>query len=138
MVGHVLEVSYRAAPKQVIELSRAFAPRLVLGTGVARTRTVPQVERFGRGGPPSGPDVRGRLPKNLGPGFHECPFAETAAQALGVGVSEDAGRYVCNAWLYLVGRALSTPVAFLHLPPAGMDPEKLLKGLGRLLPLLPA
>lgn len=136
VVGEVLEVSYGAAPKRVIDLARAFRPLLVLGTGVARTRQEPELERFGRGGTPVGLDVKGRCPESLGEGRYECSFAAEAAAALGVGLSEDAGRYVCNAWLYSVGRGMKRPVAFLHIPPAGMDPGRLLKGLGRLLPLL--
>ena len=45
-------------------------------------------------------------------------------------MSEDAGGYVCNGWLYRVGRALpDTPVCFVHIPPTGLAPERLLEGL---------
>ena len=49
------------------------------------------------------------------------------AGALGGVVSEDAGRYVCNAWLYRTVCALGSeiPVLFLHIPPAGFADQTL-------------
>jgi hypothetical protein len=55
------------------------------------------------------------------------------ALALGANVSDDAGRYVCNAWLYRVARGFPAPVGFVHVPPSGLDPAILLAGLRALL-----
>jgi pyrrolidone-carboxylate peptidase len=58
---------------------------------------------------------------------------EALAEALGAGVSDDAGAYVCNAWLYAVTRGLpGVPVGFVHVPDQGMPEDQLLAGLARL------
>lgn len=131
VVGHVLEVSYERAPARVMELCALFSPVLVIGTGVAVSREQVEVETFGVGGAAVGEDNDGRCPENLGAGRYTSPVAEALSVALGVARSSDAGRYVCNAWLYRVGRAADCPVGFVHLPPAGVDPERFLKALGR-------
>ena len=131
VVGHVLDVSYERAPARVLELCTLFSPMLVIGTGVAVRREEVEVEAFGRGGVPEGDDNDGRCPPNLGPGRYASPVAQGLADALGVARSEDAGRYVCNAWLYRVGRGADCPVGFVHLPPSGVDPQRFLKALGR-------
>ncbi len=59
---------------------------------------------------------------------------ERLAAALGAGVSTDAGRYVCNAWLYQVAAALPDRlVGFVHVPPAGVELARLLAGVASLL-----
>ena len=54
---------------------------------------------------------------------------EAFASLLGGQRSDDAGDYVCNAWLYGVQRQLSVPVGFLHVPERGLDPGRLTEAL---------
>jgi pyrrolidone-carboxylate peptidase len=59
--------------------------------------------------------------------------AVTLADAIGGEITDDPGRYVCNAWVYRVSRsAQGRVVGFVHVPPEGMDSEALLKAIGRL------
>ena len=49
-------------------------------------------------------------------------------------LSDDAGPYVCNAWLYgVLGGLAATgrpiPAAFLHVTAEGMDPDRLAAAL---------
>jgi len=136
VVAEVLDVSYQRAPARVVELAAIFEPVLVIGTGVASTRDEVQVERAGRGGPSEGMDVDGACPE-LRPGVYYSPVADALARALGVRLSSDAGRYVCNAWLYRVGRALNPPVGFVHIPPEGIPAAPFLNALGRVAEDLP-
>ena len=60
--------------------------------------------------------------------------AGALAAAMGGRVTRDAGRYVCNAWVYRVTRALAKTcrVGFIHVPPGGIDPDRLATAIGRL------
>lgn len=129
VVGRELDVSYERAAQETLALARHFEPVLVVGTGVAMTRSSIEVERIGRGGPPEGEDNDGACPKTVGTDYRSL-VAEPLAQALGAGLSDDAGRYVCNAWLVRVGAGSACPVAFVHLPPQGADPQNFLEALG--------
>jgi pyrrolidone-carboxylate peptidase len=51
------------------------------------------------------------------------------ARALGGVASDDAGRYVCNAWLHHVASALDVPVGFVHVPASGIPVERMVDGL---------
>jgi pyrrolidone-carboxylate peptidase len=55
------------------------------------------------------------------------------AEALGATCSDDAGGYVCNAWLHRVASTLAVPVGFVHVPAEGLPPDRLLHGLSALL-----
>jgi pyrrolidone-carboxylate peptidase len=55
------------------------------------------------------------------------------ARALGAVLSDDAGRYVCNAWLHRVASALDVPVGFVHVPAEGIAAERLLDGISALI-----
>lgn len=129
VVGRELEVSYDRAPMETLALVRQFEPVLVVGTGVAVTRSEVQVERIGRGGAPVGLDNDGACPGSIGVDYRSV-IAESLSEALGVGLSDDAGRYVCNAWLVRVGADARCPVAFVHIPSAGVDPVGFLEALG--------
>ena len=59
------------------------------------------------------------------------------ADLLGGVRSDDAGDYVCNAWLYGVQRALSLPVGFLHIPAQGFQPDTLARALAASFPKVP-
>ena len=133
--GLVLPVSYERAVAATLDAGREAV--LVLGTGVARTRTETRLElRAVRDRNEESDDVdgcRGGWNAADGPASVEASLGAGAAEALGVGCSSDAGTYVCNAWLYGVVRGLpGRPVGFLHLPPAGFPPSRLLAGLARL------
>lgn len=136
VVGREMPVLYGESVALTERLVLAHQPAVVLGIGVAVRRQRPEVERFGRPQRlPSLPDVAGRIrppgPRG-GPGPRAARGALAAfAQALGAGLSEDAGQYVCNAWLHDCLDRLEDqrPVLFLHLPPAGLPPERLLRAL---------
>ena len=139
VVGEVMPVSYRRAPAQSVDRARALGASLVIGVGVARRREDVCVEAWA--GPevsPCHPDVDGVRLSRLDDGPVEAvaasgPVGEMAT-ALGGVVSADAGRYVCNAWLYRTVRALGEeiPVLFLHVPPVGLQPQRLLAALANL------
>lgn len=140
VVGRVLPVSYEAGPA----LTRAWAESLdavaIIGLGIARGRTAVCVERTGRRrADPVLFDTDGACLSDLEPGGPDSVTATLDAEAfaatLGAEVSDDAGAYVCNAWLYRVVRALPRcPVLFVHLPPAGLDPDSLLGAIRALRP----
>lgn len=134
VVGREIPVSYARGVAATVALAREVGARLVLGTGVARSRDDVDVEAIGyAAGDPAVCDVDG-----VARGPAEGAVAATLdvarlAEALGARRSEDAGRYVCNGWLYDVVRALpDVPVGFLHMSPAGVAPERLLTALAKL------
>lgn len=136
VVGEIMPVSYRRAPDLSLERARALDAGLVLGIGVARGRSAVCVEaRAVPTGHATLADVDGvQLDRIAVPGADELRATGAVmafAGALGGVVSEDAGRYVCNAWLYRTVCALGSeiPVLFLHIPPAGLAPELLLAAL---------
>lgn len=138
VVGRAMDVSYRRAPAQVQAWVEELGADLVLGVGVARGRSVAMLERVAvRAGDASSADVDGDHLGDLGPlvdggdarvraTFPEAPFLA----ATGLATSEDAGRYVCNAWLWTCAQRLAgVPVGFLHVPDVGLDAEVLVRGL---------
>jgi pyroglutamyl-peptidase len=135
VVGRELPVSYARAPVLTLEWAREVAADFVLGIGVANRRKLPQVERIGRRrAGDARADADGERLDVLapdGPDELPCPITIPVARALQVGVSDDAGAYVCNAWLYRTLR-IGLPAAFLHVPPAGFPKEQLAAGLREL------
>lgn len=133
--GEVMEVSWAEARQHAARRAAELEPELILGIGVARGRSAPMIERFGRNlAAPELPDVRGERRSALaeaGEGRLESGLAGEWAGALEVGLSEDAGRYVCNAWIW---HALDQglPAAFLHVPDAGFDLRRLRRALRRM------
>ena len=135
-VGREIPVRYREGIVETLALAAQLRPAAVIGIGVAANRPLPWVESVGvRLGDPAILDEAGEGVADLEPGGPArveatAPVGRLAA-ALGIGVSVDAGRYVCNAWLYRVVRAIGVgvPVIFLHIPLAGMAPERALAGL---------
>jgi pyroglutamyl-peptidase len=129
--GEVLPVSYRRAPARVVALVQSMRPVAVIGFGVARERTGVQVESTAW--PEAiGEDVDQHCPVHLSalPGSRACTLDPARlAHHLGATVSHDAGRYVCNAWLYLVPAAVPCPAAFVHLPAEGVPAEAVAAGL---------
>lgn len=132
LVGRVMPVSYARGPSACLAWAAELGADAIVGIGVARGRELPLLERLGRRDADRAlADVDGEALADLGgPEVVELAGVEALAEALGVGVSEDAGRYVCNAWIHRVGRAFAGPVAFLHVPDEGFDVERLVEGLG--------
>lgn len=138
IVSHVLPVSFDRGPDEVLRLMRVLGePKLVLGLGVARSRPRVNVERVGRRACVPTPDVDGVVLEHLGDGPDEVRATidvQKLAKALKADLSDDAGGYVCNAWLYRVTRGLpGVPVGFVHVPPSGLEPARLLAGIAALL-----
>lgn len=133
--GLVLPVSYARGPALALAVAHATGAAAVIGFGVSGRASGLEVERRAvRAAHPDLPDVDGVTLAELGPGPETTPAtldADALARALGAVRSDDAGRYVCNAWLYRVSRALPVPVGFVHVPTAGADPDELLDGLAR-------
>lgn len=131
-LGVVLPVSYARGPARAASLARWLHPTLVIGFGVASNRTASAVERTAQPDC-AGLDIDGACPTHLGAATrHATLDAVALAEALGIGVSDDAGRYVCNAWLYALADA-AAPAAFVHVSPAGLDPDDVAAGLERFL-----
>jgi len=136
VVGHVLPVTYAEGPDRAVRLARALDAQLVLGFGVASTRDRVMVERVGVRFCGSSPDTAGQTPSELGPGPDRVAATvdpQHLAELLGATCSEDAGGYVCNAWAWTVPQHLDVPAAFVHVPPAGVDPQRVLQAIGALI-----
>lgn len=135
VIGEVMRVSWSDAPALTRRRAAELGADLVLGIGVARGRALPLMERYGRRiVSPELPDVDGERRAVLdeeGPDELVSDLAAPWAEALGFGESDDAGRYVCNAWLW---HALQDdlPAAFLHVPMEGVPAEQLLNGIARM------
>jgi pyroglutamyl-peptidase len=135
IVGVTLPVRYQEGPRQAVALALELDARVVIGLGVDRsTRTVDvETRAWNR---TQGLDVAGEQPFELEPGGPDTVGANidaaAFAEALGGRVDDDAGRYVCNAWLYQVARALTPErrVVFVHVPSEGLDPDVLLRAIG--------
>jgi pyroglutamyl-peptidase len=136
VVGLVLPVSFARAPGLVLDAARRLDVELVVGFGVATSRDRVCVER--RAVRPSGsrsPDVDGVSDHRVdGPDIAPATAdAASLASAMGATLSDDAGTYVCNAWLYEVSLGLPhLPVVFVHVPPAGVEAPRVLDGLAAL------
>lgn len=124
IVGKEMPVSYRRS----VAMAAACGADLIVGVGVARGRDFAAVERTARRGW-SEPDMDGDLGEIDGPEQRRSELAATFAAALDLPLSDDAGSYVCNGWLYRC-LALELPVVFLHIPPEGFSGERLLRGIG--------
>lgn len=139
VVGTVLPVSYGEG----LDLARRWVtrlrPELVVGFGVAVSRDRVDVESVAYNQTHRDrADVVGEAPgvlEPLGPDAVRATLdVHGLADALDARVSEDAGRYVCNAWLYRMVRAFpEVPLTFVHVPPEGVEVERVLSGLDRFL-----
>lgn len=132
VIGRVLPVSYARGPAHTLELARWLKPALILGTGVAAQRSEPAVEEVGDARlDPANTDVDGvSLDRLEGPDSVAATVDVAAlAGAIEAPRSRDAGGYVCNAWLYRVASQAKVPVGFVHIPLAGLAPERLLAGI---------
>ena len=133
LVKRQVPVSFRAAPAAVAAAIEAAAPEAVLMIGLAAGRAAVTPERQAVNEKTARiPDNEGDRPQNepVIPGGPEVLCStlpvEDMAQAIAAAgvpgrVSEDAGRFVCNALLYSTLYALEQadapiPAAFVHVP----------------------
>jgi pyroglutamyl-peptidase len=132
--GRVVAVEYVRGPEEAIALARELGVAAVLGTGVAMRRSTPSWELRGAWWPEGAADVAGSTVTGLvGAREVRSTLAVNRPAVFGAEASEDAGGYVCNAWLYRVAQALDVPVGFLHLPGQGYPAHQLLTALTALL-----
>lgn len=109
---------------------RGATPILLLGFGVAVDRLAVTVETLGTAQRRKA-DALGQPPV---PASFDHPVPSTVdvarlCEAFGATPSDDAGTYLCNAWAHTVVSHAPCPAAFVHLPPDGMAPDHLLRGL---------
>ena len=138
LIGRVMPVSFIRSVSTTQRFLDAIRPAALLGVGVARARQVVTVEACGRNvGCGTTPDVDGQVRSCLdpeGPDKVMVTFPpQPLAAALGAVVGHDAGRYVCNAWIYQMLRAThpALPVGFIHIPPAGLPASRLADALAK-------
>jgi pyroglutamyl-peptidase len=132
VVGRVLPVHWVDGPALAIATARAIDAAWVIGFGVAVGRAEVEVETCAVADLASKPDAAGAPPPLLdGPPVVAATVdCGRLADALGARLSSDAGRYVCNAWLYQVVTALpGVGVGFVHVPAGGLDPARAQAGL---------
>ena len=134
VVGRVIPVTWRGCVADTVRHAEQVGAAVVLGVGVARTRSRLNVERAATRRVGLGvADAAGVCLEDLDPTGPEVrhatiPTAAFAA-ALGADLSDDAGAYVCNAWLYQSLAVFGVPVGFLHLPRLGVDAERVRRAL---------
>jgi pyroglutamyl-peptidase len=135
----VLPVTYGGAIEETLAHVATLQPFAVLGTGVAVRRAKARVESTGRRRLGGRPDAAGQPPDLVdGPDRVTSLWdVDRFTALLGAVRSDEAGDYVCNAWLYGVQRALSLPVGFLHIPEEGFEPDTLVHALAALFPTVP-
>ena len=134
-VGREMPTSYRRVVAFTEAVIAEVRPDVVVGIGVARSRSGIEVERVARNlADPTLPDNDGECRSFLddGPSERTCDRAAELAACLGCDVSDDAGRYVCNAWLYFA-LARSVPSFFVHVPDSEPSVDGFLGGLSRFL-----
>ena len=132
VAGMVLPVRWRVGPELAIAAARELQAEWVIGLGVATARTTVDVEAVAQRVCDPTADAAGDLAEEAAGPERVAATVDVPllARALGARISLDAGRYVCNAWLYQVARALpEAKVGFVHMSPAGLDPELLLAAL---------
>lgn len=132
VLSRVLPVAYGRGLRELVETAAMLRPACVVGLGVATQRSVVNVECTARRACGNSPDVDGVIRETVGPGpasvratLDPRPFV----RALDGRLSNDAGHYVCNAWLYTAVTQVSAPSIFLHVPPSGLDPDRLCAAL---------
>lgn len=132
--GAEMPVSYARSVAVTVARIAALSPRAVLGVGVAADRSAAMIERgAGRRVTTQRADIDGVIAPALPPGPERLPSGPVVdlARALDVALSDDAGCYVCNAWLYRMLLEAAVPVVFLHVPMSGYPAERLVQALGQ-------
>ena len=134
VVGREMPVSYARSIdvcEMWVESTQAVG---LVGIGVAMDRSEITIERKGvRPSLEAREDVDGRPPHRMDTSYPPELVAaidvDRFANMVGGHVGDDAGQYVCNAWLYQALLRFEIPVAFIHVPPMGMDSGKLLTAI---------
>lgn len=139
LVGRVMPVSFERAVSETRAAVAEVAPVALIGIGVARMRSVITVEALGRNSADGKtPDVDGvcRLCLDAdGPPQRSVTYPTASlASRIGAVVGYDAGRYVCNAWIYEMLQAPCSrpPIGFIHIPPAGLQASLLADALAEI------
>ena len=131
VVGREMPVSYQRSIDVCSMWLESTGAVGVVGIGVAIQRTEVTVERTGvQPKTDAREDIDGRTPAASeldSPKIVQSTVdVERMARSLGAIVGDEAGEYVCNAWLYQAVRRFDVPVAFIHVPPLGLDSGRLL------------
>jgi pyrrolidone-carboxylate peptidase len=134
VVGREMPVSFERSIEVCrlwIEATGAIA---LIGIGVAMSRSDVSVEKRGCCPQADGQlDVDHRAATPVGEDSPEEVWstvdAARLAASLGAALSDDAGNYVCNHWLYRAVQDFDIPVGFIHVPPNGLDTGTLLRGI---------
>ncbi len=139
-VAAELPVSYRRGPEVALASIQAHRADAVLGFGVSRGIDAPRVETRARWVPEGSVDIEGQtttlLDGDLADGEHVAATwpAAPLAKAMGCATSDDAGDYVCNAWLYQVAAKAKVPAGFVHVPVTPVDPDAVARAVAAALP----
>jgi pyroglutamyl-peptidase len=128
--ARVLDTSYIRAARRLCQLIDELRPSYVVSFGVGRSRATMELERTARNRnacqiPDADGDLRTDQP--IAPAFgdlHSAADVPTLAAQLGLGLSDDAGGYVCNHLYFeglrhLHGTPAQGRMLFAHIPPTG-------------------
>ena len=137
IIGMEMPVSYRRSVRCCIDWVKELDVDVLIGVGVAVSRDVVTVERTGvRPGDVVEADVDGLVTiesiQDAPAKVHATIDVDQLALHLDAVVGDDAGRYVCNAWLYQAVQEIDRKVGFLHIPPEGLDVQRLLHAVGEM------
>lgn len=138
VVTERLPVEFDVAPRRVGQLLSAHRPAVFIAAGVAGRASKIRLERLAVN------RIDARIPDNVGRQPHglrvspsaptalrtTLPFSiekEWASHRIPGELSDDAGRYVCNATFYALQLAARTALGtsstgFIHVPPADVMP----------------
>jgi pyroglutamyl-peptidase len=132
VVGRTMDVAWERCWTQTRTAVERCAPRWLIGVGVATQRSAPAFEAWATNAlRTDSTDVDGVTRAQVradGPDRLAATLQLRAPDVLGVERSDDAGRYVCNMWLYqAIDQAPpGVAVAFLHVPARGFEASDLL------------
>ena len=137
IVGREMPVSHRRSIEVCAMAKERTQPIAIIGIGVALSRSVVTVEGWASLPVDTGrEDMDGHVTPVLtsagSPRRQATIDSGLMAKLLEAELGDDAGDYVCNSWLYQAVDAFDVPVGFIHIPPNGLDPAKLLRAVGRL------
>ena len=137
VVGREMPVSHRRSIELCAMARASVDPVAILGIGVALSRTAVTVEDWAsRPSDVGKEDIDGHAVPVLDgtePERRQSTIdGAKLAQLLDADLGDDAGDYVCNSWLFQAVGAFDIPVGFIHIPPTGLDPAKLLVAVGQI------
>ena len=132
VVGRTMDVAWERCWSQTRDAIDSCAPHWLIGVGVAVQRSAPAFERWATNALRTDfGDVDGQIRAHVragGPDRLASTLLLRAPDSLGVTQPDDAGRYVCNMWLYqAIDQAPpGIAVAFVHVPAEGIEASDLL------------